>query len=100
MNASFLKISALQLENRALKEKLKAFQSGEKYVRMKEEYEAIIRSKDRRIRALEKADPYRVPVALLFQPHLEQVYAMLIGCLTVVVVPVFEAVSTPGTTKP
>ena len=54
MNASFLKISALQLENRALKEKLKAFQSGEKYVRMKEEYEAIIRGKDRRIRALEK----------------------------------------------
>ena len=54
MNASFLTISALQLENRALKEKLRAFQSGEKYVRMKEEYEAIIRSKDRVIKALEK----------------------------------------------
>ena len=52
MNASFLKISALQLENRALKEKLLAFQSGARYVRMKEDYEAIIRSKDRRIREL------------------------------------------------
>lgn len=54
MNASFLKISALQLENRALKEKLLAFQSGARYVRMKEDYETIIRSKDRRIRELEK----------------------------------------------
>lgn len=54
MNASFLTISALQLENRALKEKLRAFQTGEKYIRMKEEYEAIIRGKDRIIKALEK----------------------------------------------
>lgn len=53
-NHSFEYISNLQYCLKAVRDQLKAFQSGEKYVRMTEEHRKLIRDYERKIRELNK----------------------------------------------
>lgn len=46
-------LNNLQCENHDLKQELEAFRNGEKYRKLRHEYEMVIRGKDRRIRDLE-----------------------------------------------
>ncbi len=58
MNASFLMISSLQMENRALRKKLEAHQKGEAIQNLRAEYRSVIAEKDREIKRVmaENAD--------------------------------------------
>ncbi len=58
MNASFLRESSLQMENRALQKRLEAHQSGEVIQKLREEYRGVIARKDQEIKRLlaENAD--------------------------------------------
>ena len=54
MKPTFLRDSFLQMENKALKQQLKAFHDGTAYQKLRQEYEAVIREKDKEINRLKE----------------------------------------------
>lgn len=52
MKISFEYATQLQYENKALRERIRLLESGEAYIRLRKEYEALLEEKDREIRKL------------------------------------------------
>lgn len=54
MNLSFERVTTLEYRLKAAEAQLNSFRSGEKYVQMEQEFQRILRAKERRIRELEE----------------------------------------------